>query len=69
MNKKTISLIFSIAALISFFFCFMAGIWIPSKVGLDRANDLLSTAIGLYFIGKAFFVGPTLYISSKLFEK
>jgi hypothetical protein len=45
-------------------FCFAAGVWILTKVGLTRGEDALSTAIGLYFIGKGFFVGPMLVLTA-----
>lgn len=50
----------SVAALLAFAFCFAAGLWILTKTGLDHGDGTLTTAIGLYFIGKAFFVGPML---------
>ncbi|NLF40866.1 hypothetical protein GX586_15590 [bacterium] len=53
-----------LAAFISFALCFLGGIWILTKTGLDHGNDALSTGIGLYFIGKAFFVGPALLIAA-----
>ncbi|MBU0713755.1 MAG: hypothetical protein KJ964_00170 [Verrucomicrobia bacterium] len=51
-------------ALLAFVFCFGGGLWILSKTGLDHGNDAVSTGIGLYFIGKAFFVGPLLMITA-----
>ena len=51
-----------ICALLAFVFCLGGGLWILSKTGLDHGNDAVSTGIGLYFIGKAFFVGPMLLI-------
>ncbi len=44
--------------------CLLAGLWLLSKVGFSRGNETLSTAIGLYFVGKAFFVGPMLWMAS-----
>ena len=55
----------SIAAILAFVFCFGAGLWILTKTGLDHGDDALSTGIGLYFIGKAFFVGPMLLAAVK----
>ncbi|MBI2437733.1 MAG: hypothetical protein HYV36_02835 [Lentisphaerae bacterium] len=63
MNEKTRKLIV-VCALLAFVFCLAGGLWILSKTGLDHGNDALSTAIGLYFIGKAFFVGPLLLITA-----
>jgi hypothetical protein len=56
-------------AFISFSFCLAAGIWILAKVGFDFDSDALSTAIGLYFVGKAFFVGPALLVAACRLEK
>lgn len=42
-------------------FCFAAGIAILAPVVVDRKTDALSISLGLYFIGKSFFVGPALY--------
>ena len=52
------------AAIISFVFCLAGGLWILSKTGFDHGNDAISVGIGLYFIGKAFFVGPMLLIAA-----
>lgn len=52
------------AAFASFILCFAAGTWILTKTGFDHGNDAVSAAIGLYFIGKAFFVGPMLLLVS-----
>ena len=53
-----------ICALLAFVFCLGGGLWILSKTGLDHGNEAVSTGIGLYFIGKAFFVGPMLLITA-----
>ena len=55
---------YAVCALLAFVFCFGAGLWILTKTGLDHGDDALSTAIGLYFIGKAFFVGPMLLLAA-----
>ncbi|HEX7126599.1 MAG TPA: hypothetical protein VF406_12640 [Thermodesulfobacteriota bacterium] len=44
--------------------CLLAGIWLLTKVGFSRGNDALTTAIGVYFVGKGLFVGPMLWIAS-----
>ena len=38
------------------------GLWVLGRTGLDHGNEAVSTGISLYFIGKAFFVGPMLLI-------
>ena len=53
----------SIAGMLSFLVCFAAGIWIVANVEFDP-DDPLAMGIGLYFIGKALFVGPMLVIAS-----
>ncbi|MDD5676742.1 MAG: hypothetical protein PHW60_01970 [Kiritimatiellae bacterium] len=54
-----------VSAILAFVFCLGGGLWIISKTGLDFGNDAVSTGIGLYFIGKAFFVGPMLLIATR----
>lgn len=51
-------------AVIASFLCFVAGLWILTAGGFDHGSDATGTAIGIYFIGKAFFVGPLLYITA-----
>lgn len=54
-----------VCALAAFVFCLGAGLWILTKTGLDRGNDAVAVGLGLYFIGKAFFVGPMLWITAR----
>ena len=63
MNDKTRKTIIA-CALLAFVFCFGGGLWILGKTGFDFGNDAVSTGIGLYFIGKAFFVGPMLLVTA-----
>ena len=53
-----------VGACLSSAFCLLGGVWILAKVGFDAKNDVTSTGIGLYFVGKAFFVGPMLWIAA-----
>jgi len=53
-----------VCALLAFVFCLGGGLWILSKTGLNFGNDAVSAGLGLYFIGKAFFVGPLLLIAA-----
>jgi len=55
----------TICAVFAFVLCLAGGVWILSEVGFDHDEDALSTAIGLYFLGKAFFVGPMLLIAAR----
>ena len=59
-----------IGAVLSFAFCLLGGLWILSRSSFTSKDDVLGTAIGFYFVGKAFFVGPMLWINgSKLCTK
>jgi hypothetical protein len=53
-----------IGAVLSFVFCLLGGLWILSRASFTSKDDLLATAIGFYFVGKAFFVGPMLWLAS-----
>ena len=53
-----------VCAILAFVFCLGGGLLILSKTGIDFGNDTVSAGIGLYFIGKAFFVGPLLLITT-----
>jgi len=64
MNDK-IKIIGIACALAAFVFCLGAGLWILTKTGLDRGEDAVTAGLGLYFIGKAFFVGPMLWITAR----
>ena len=44
--------------------CLFAGVWLLTATGFDHEDNAWATAIGLYFIGKAFFVGPLLIITA-----
>lgn len=52
------------SALISFLLCLGSGLWILRGVGFRSGDDAVWTGIGLYFVGKAFFVGPMLAVTS-----
>jgi len=53
-----------ISAVLSFVICLAGGIWILVNVGFQTDNDAVWSGIGLYFVGKAFFVGPMLVITT-----
>jgi hypothetical protein len=53
-----------VGACLSSAFCLLGGVWILAKVGFSTKDDVMSTGIGLYFIGKAFFVGPMLWLAA-----
>jgi hypothetical protein len=53
-----------IGAVLSFAFCLLGGLWILSRATFSAKEDILPTAIGFYFVGKAFFVGPMLWLAA-----
>ena len=56
-----------VAGILAFVFCLAAGGWILSfKDVWSREGDALWLAFGLYFIGKAFFAGPMLYLTGQM---
>ena len=63
MNDK-MKMMGVVSALLAFVFCLGGGFWILGKTGLNFGNDAVSAGVGLYFIGKAFFVGPMLLITA-----
>lgn len=56
-----------IGAALAFTFCLLAGVWILTKTGFSRSSDdsVVWTGLGLYFVGKAFFVGPMLWLAGE----
>jgi hypothetical protein len=56
-----------IGAVLSFSFCLLGGLWILSRADFHSKDDALGTAIGFYFVGKAFFVGPMLWLAAEKF--
>lgn len=56
------------AAIAAFLFCLAAGLWILHNVGIQSRSDAVWTALGLYFVGKAFFVGPMLLVAAEQLE-
>jgi hypothetical protein len=54
-----------LGAILSFAFCLLAGLWILSRASFGAKDDVLATAIGFYFVGKAFFVGPMLWLAGE----
>ena len=48
------------SAILAFVFCLGCGLWLLILTGFDT-SDPVATGIGLYFVGKAFFVGPMLH--------
>jgi hypothetical protein len=65
MNRRLKTLA-RVSAAISFAICLAGGLWILTAVGFDHdEGDAVNTGIGLYFIGKAFFVGPMLLVAAE----
>lgn len=55
----------ALCAILASLLCGGAGVWILYSVGLDYRDKVLTVGIGLYFLGKAFVVGPTLWSTHK----
>jgi hypothetical protein len=55
LNMKTWA---RIGAVLAFAFCLLGRLWILTRSSFSSKDDILGTAIGFYFVGKAFFVGP-----------
>ena len=60
MKMKTFGIL---SGILAFALCMAGGIWILLNSGFDT-EDALTTGIGLYFIGKALFVGPMLVLTT-----
>ena len=58
-----------VAAIIASLFCLVGGLWILCQAGFRSGDDAVWTGIGLYFVGKAFFVGPMLLIAAEQLAK
>jgi len=59
-----------ISAALAFVICLCGGLWILTSVGFDHGNDdAVWTGLGLYFVGKAFFVGPMLLVAAEQLGK
>lgn len=57
-----------VGAVFAFAFCLLGGLWILTKTGFHRSGDNeIWTGLGLYFVGKAFFVGPMLWLAGEKF--
>jgi hypothetical protein len=55
-----------IGAICAFFLCLAGGVWILTSVGFEHGDDDgVWTGLGLYFVGKAFFVGPMLLLMTE----
>ena len=55
-----------VAAVVAFLFCLIGGLWILCHVGFKSSDDnAVWTGLGLYFVGKAFFVGPMLLVAAE----
>ena len=57
------------SAALTFVICLTGGLWILASVGFDHDGNSVETGIGLYFIGKAFFVGPMLLVAAEQLGK
>ena len=64
MNTK-LKMLARVAAVAAFLLCLAGGLWILVHVGFQSGSDAVWTGIGLYFVGKAFFVGPMLLVAAE----
>ena len=64
MNSK-LKILARIGAGFSFLFCLVGGVWILITTGFKSGGDAVWTGVGLYFIGKAFFVAPMLLVAAE----
>jgi hypothetical protein len=55
-----------VSAAVAFVLCLVGGMWMFVSGGIGD-DDLLGYTLGLYFMGKAFFVGPMLYLTALQF--
>jgi hypothetical protein len=51
------------SAVVAFLLCLIGGIWVIANS--DSGEEEIWIGIGLYLIGKAFFVGPMLLIAAE----
>ena len=60
---RALQIVGIVFGVLAFVICLTGGIWILAHAGFST-EDAVSTGIGLYFIGKALFVGPMLIITA-----
>ena len=58
-----------VAAVTAFLLCLVGGLWILFHVGFKFHDDAVWTGLGLYFVRKAFFVGPMLLVAAEQLGK
>lgn len=63
--KERIVPLARLGAVLAHLFCLAGGIALLAESGFRLDGDALGTGLGLYFIGKAFFVGPMLWIAAE----
>jgi hypothetical protein len=63
-QNTTMKTLARVAAVLAFLLCLVGGLWILFHVGPSK-DDAVWTGIGLYFVGKAFFVGPILLVAAE----
>ena len=68
INMTTRTLV-RVAAVIAFLICLIGGLWILFHMGFKTNSDAVWTGLGLYFVGKAFFVGPMLLAAAEQLDR
>ena len=68
--KSPLKTIARIAGTLAFLCCFGGGVCILVKTGFSlKGEDAIWSGVGLYFIGKSFFVGPMLWLMAEKADK
>jgi hypothetical protein len=63
--KTKLKILGRIGAVLAFSFCLLGGLWILRDSWVGHKDDALTIGIGFYLVGKAFFVGPMLWLVSE----
>jgi len=58
----------TVSAVVAFLLCLVGGAWLFTE-SWGEDGDVLYLTMGLYFMGKAFFVGPMLYLTALQFPR
>jgi hypothetical protein len=65
MNTN-LKIIGRLGAVLAFLFCLLGGVWIlKAVIGASDKDNAIWIGMGLYFVGKAFFVGPMLWLATE----
>ena len=66
--KVNLRIIGRVGAALAFLFCLLGGVWmLKGAFGGNDGDNTLLIGMGCYFVGKAFFVGPMLWLTTERF--